>query len=416
MVRSTLFARLLVLRYDVMSVGTNIELTILMPCLNEAETIATCIDKAAGFLHRNAIQGEVLVADNGSVDDSVSIAKTHGARVLSVGVKGYGAALRSGALFARGKFIIMGDADDSYDFSSLDAMLQKLRSGADLVMGNRFAGEIQPGAMPPLHRYFGNPALSFIGRVVFGSKVRDFHCGLRGAKRDSLLSLDLQSLGMEYASEMVIKAEMNGLSIAQVPIDLHVDGRSRKPHLNTWRDGWRHLRLLMIYASQRFYLVPGVIALLLGGLMELALSSGPFYLGPIRLAMGTLVVAMFLCTVGAEAIFLGITTREYALRNHYLDAPQWRYGTYFTTKAIFSFSVIVAFIGLLVLLRLLILWDAHAMRYLSASVVMGGLIPTMTLLSIASVGMFSVFMAVLDEPAGRMNDESLRGQVKIVAR
>lgn len=394
--------------------NNRVELTILMPCLNEAATIGVCVDKAMGFLGRNSIRGEVLVADNGSTDGSIEIAKAHGASVWSVEVKGYGAALRGGVLRARGKFIIMGDADDSYDFADLGAFWQKLKDGAEIVIGNRFAGKIQPGAMPPLHRYLGNPLLSFLGRLIFKSKVRDFHCGLRGAARSALLSLRLQSLGMEYASEMVIRAEMDGLSIAQVPTNLYVDGRNRKPHLNTWRDGWRHLRLLMVYAPQRFYLIPGGVALLGGGGMEMALSSGPLYLGPIRLAIGTLVVAMFLCTVGAEVMFLGIITHEYALRNHYLDAPQWRYGTYFTIRSIFWFSVGVAGIGLLALLRLLVIWDTHALRYLSTVTIMGGLVPTMTLLSIAAVGAFSVFTAVLDEPVGRMDDELLRSKIKAI--
>src|SRR5271169_3591644 len=219
-----------------------------MPCLNEAETVATCVRKAIGFLAESGISGEVLVADNGSTDGSQALATEAGARVVPISEKGYGNALMGGIVAAEGKYIIMGDADDSYDFTNLMPFVNELRKGADLVMGNRFAGGIAPGAMPPLHRYLGNPVLSFIGRLFFRSPIGDFHCGLRGFSREAIRRTGLVAPGMEFASEMVIKATIAGLRIVEVPTTLSPDGRSRPPHLRSWRDGWRHLKLLLIFA------------------------------------------------------------------------------------------------------------------------------------------------------------------------
>ncbi|MEA2484078.1 MAG: hypothetical protein QOC55_2025, partial [Thermoleophilaceae bacterium] len=217
----------------------DLELTILMPCLNEAETLETCITQARAFLDREGIAGEVLIADNGSTDGSQEHAERAGARVVHVPEKGYGAALIGGIEAARGIYVAMGDADDSYDFGTLLPFVEKLRTGADLVMGNRFQGGIAPGAMPPLHRYLGNPVLSFVGRLFFRAPVGDFHCGLRAFRRDSMMNLQLRTTGMEFASEMVVKASLAGLTLAEVPTTLRPDGRSRPPHLRSWRDGWR---------------------------------------------------------------------------------------------------------------------------------------------------------------------------------
>lgn len=241
-------------RYTILQIKEKcMELTILMPCLNEAETIATCIKKSQNFLHSNAIDGEVLISDNGSTDSSNEIARAFGARVVYESRKGYGAALQKGILEAKGEYIIMGDADDSYDFSKLMPFLEKLRDGFDLVMGNRFKGGIAPGAMPWLHRYIGNPLLSYIGRVFFHSKIRDFHCGLRGFKKSSIISLNLQTEGMEFATEMIAIAEYSGLKIAEVPTTLNKDGRiDQRPHLRTFRDGFRHLRYMYVTKTRLF--------------------------------------------------------------------------------------------------------------------------------------------------------------------
>src|SRR5258708_3613476 len=257
-----------------------LELTILMPCLNEAETISICVAKAKSFLERAGIAGEVLIADNGSSDGSVALAQRDGARVIAVAERGYGAALRAGVAAARGRFVVMGDADDSYDFSGLDPFIAKLRAGSDLVMGNRFAGGIAPGAMPFLHRYLGNPLLSFIGRVFFRAKIGDFHCGLRGFRRDAILGLNLRTSGMELASEMVGRAPGVKVNIAEVPTTLAVDGRSRAPHLRTWHDGWRHLRFLLMFSPRWLFLYPVIVRAALGALGDARLFPGPLMLTP----------------------------------------------------------------------------------------------------------------------------------------
>ena len=251
------------------------ELTILMPCLNEAATVARCVAKARGFLERAGIAGEVLVADNGSDDGSPALAERAGARVVRVAERGYGAALAAGIAAARGRYVIMGDADESYDFNRLEAFVDKLREGWPLVMGNRFQGGIEPGAMPALHRYLGNPVLSFIGRLFFGAPIGDFHCGLRGFDRDAVRALDLRTPGMEFASELVVKAALAGWRIAEVPTVLHPDGRGRAPHLRRWRDGWRHLRFLLLFSPRWLFLYPGVLLLALGATLTAVLYFTP---------------------------------------------------------------------------------------------------------------------------------------------
>jgi hypothetical protein len=235
-----------------------------MPCLDEAATVATCVAKARGFLERSGIAGEVLVADNGSSDGSQALAQRAGARLVEVAERGYGAALASGIAAARGRYIIMGDADDSYDFARLEAFVEKLRAGHPLVMGNRFKGGIEKGAMPLLHRYLGNPLLSAIGRLLFQARVGDFHCGLRGFHRDAVAALDLRTKGMEFASELVVKAALARWPIAEVPTMLHRDGRGRPSHLRSWRDGWRHLRFLLLFSPRWLFLYPGAALLTIG--------------------------------------------------------------------------------------------------------------------------------------------------------
>ena len=286
-----------------------LELTILMPCLNEAETIGTCVAKAMGYLARSGVEGEVLIADNGSTDGSQAIAQGLGARVVAVPARGYGAALIAGIAAARGRFVIMGDSDDSYDFTALDPFVAKLRDGYALVMGNRFLGGIQAGAMPPLHRYLGNPVLSTIGRVFFGGPVRDFHCGLRGFDRDAIRALDLRAPGMEFASEMVVKATVQGLRVTEVPTTLSPDGRSRPPHLRSWRDGWRHLRFLLVFCPRWLFLYPGV-GLFLAGLLTMAvLLPGPLRLGGVTFDVHTLLYASGAMIMGFQAVQFWIFAR-----------------------------------------------------------------------------------------------------------
>jgi hypothetical protein len=322
------------------------ELTILMPCLDEAETLATCITKAQGFLARAGVDGEVLIADNGSTDGSQDIARGLGARVVDVPQRGYGAALIAGIRAARGQYVVMGDADDSYDFSALDEFLARLRDGADLVMGNRFAGGIEPGAMPKLHRYLGNPVLSFIGRLFFGSPVGDFHCGLRGFSREAALSLDLRTTGMEFASELVVKSTLAGQRMEEVPTTLSKDGRSRPPHLRSWRDGWRHLRFLLLYSPRWLFQIPGTVAMVLGVLGLLLLGTGAWQPGEGRFAEGLLVASGGLVIAGFQAVLFSVLAREFAATERLLPpgqaASRLRHRFNFETGLIIGVLLIVA--------------------------------------------------------------------------
>lgn len=282
------------------------ELTILMPCLNEAETLASCIQKANTFLNTEKIKGEILIADNGSTDGSQTIARSCGAEVISVTTKGYGAALKSGIQAAKGRYIIMGDADGSYDFLHLNAFLTKLREGYDLVMGNRFQGGIVNGAMPFLNRYLGNPVLSFLGRIFFHSHIGDFHCGLRGFNRDRFKQLDLKGDGMEFASEMIVKASLHKFNMIEVPTSLFPDGRSRPPHLRPWRDGWRHLRLLLLFCPRWLFFYPGLILMLLGIFSLSFLMMGPFEFGHLNFDIHTMLFAALFIIVGSQAVYFSI--------------------------------------------------------------------------------------------------------------
>jgi glycosyltransferase involved in cell wall biosynthesis len=290
-----------------------VELTILMPCLNEAETIGVCVEKAQRFLATSGTSGEVLVADNGSTDGSIEIAQSLGARVVAVTTKGYGAALSGGIAAARGKFVIMGDADDSYDLFNLGPFLEELRAGRDVVMGNRFRGGIEPGAMPVLHYYLGNPVLSFIGRLLFGIPVKDFHCGLRGFRRSAILGLDLKTTGMEFASEMVVRSALQGLNIGEVPTTLKPDGRSRAPHLKTWRDGWRHLKFLLMYSPKWLFFYPGFLLTGLGLLLGALLVFGPLRLARgLELDLSSFLAACLATIMGVQLITFGALARYYA--------------------------------------------------------------------------------------------------------
>ena len=302
--------------------GQNIELTILMPCLNEAETIAACIQEAQGYLDRHGVQGEILIADNGSIDGSQDIARSLGARVVNVPKKGYGAALKGGIDAVRGRYVIMGDADNSYDFSDLQPFVEKLRAGSDLVMGNRFLGSIKKGAMPFLHRYLGNPILSFLGRLFFTIKIGDFHCGLRGFSRDRIRALGLEATGMEFASEMVVRSSLGGYAIAEVPTTLRPDGRSRPPHLRTWRDGWRHLRFLLFYSPRWLFLYPGLALIIFGLLGSSLLLPGPVVVGGTTFDIHTLMAASVSILIGLQLATFSIISKRIGVRRGYLPPNQ----------------------------------------------------------------------------------------------
>ncbi|WP_210188490.1 glycosyltransferase family 2 protein [Bradyrhizobium sp. Gha] len=304
------------------NVSSDLELTILMPCLNEAETLATCIAKAQSFLLRTGVAGEVLIADNGSTDGSQDIARRAGARVVDVPVRGYGAALRAGIATARGSYIVMGDADDSYSFDRIDAFLERLRAGDDLVMGNRFRGGIERGAMPFLHRYLGNPVLSWFGRLFFGSGLGDFHCGMRGFSKAAVSRLDLRTTGMEFASEMVVRATLVRLKISEVPTTLSKDGRSRPPHLRTWRDGWRHLKFLLLYSPRWLFFYPGALLVAVGTALSGLLFFGPIRIGGIGFDIRTMLVACTCLVVGIQAICFATIARRFAAELNLLPSPR----------------------------------------------------------------------------------------------
>jgi glycosyltransferase involved in cell wall biosynthesis len=295
------------------------QLTILMPCLNEAETLALCINKANAWVSHSVIQTEVLIADNGSTDGSQAIAESLGARVIPVQQRGYGSALFHGCMAAKGEWIIMGDSDDSYDFNNLDPFIQKLREGFDLVMGNRFLGGIASGAMPWKNRYIGNPILTWVGRLLFKCPAKDFHCGLRGFRKDAFLRMDLRTTGMEFASEMVIKANLFDMRIAEVPTTLSKDGRSRPPHLLPWRDGWRHLRFMLLFSPRWLFLIPGSTLFLISMVIYAAILSGPVRFGTVIFDVHTLFFAEAGLVLGFLAVTLGVVIRMFGIREGLLQ-------------------------------------------------------------------------------------------------
>lgn len=334
--------------------GSEVELTIVMPCLNEAETVEACVDEARDYLKRSGINGEVLVADNGSIDGSQALARKAGARVIAVPQKGYGSALIAGISAANGTYVIMGDADQSYDFGDLDRFVAELRGGADLVMGNRFAGGIEDGAMPALHKYLGNPVLSRIGRLLFRSPVRDFHCGLRGFRRDRALTLDLRTTGMEFASELVVKATLSGQRVVEVPTKLRPDGRSRPPHLRSWRDGWRHLRFLLLYSPRWLFLYPGAAAMLVGVVGMVLLGSAIWAPGQGRFAEALLIAACGLVTTGFQAVLFALLAREFAASQRLLPPVRGR-ARHITTRLKLETGLITGLVLMLTSLVLLVI-------------------------------------------------------------
>jgi glycosyltransferase involved in cell wall biosynthesis len=359
----------------------SIELTILMPCLNEEETLAACIDEAHGFLARANIDGEVLISDNGSTDDSIRIAEQRKARVVQVPVKGYGAALMHGIRAARGKYVIMGDSDGSYDFSRLEPYIDRLRAGNDLVMGNRFLGSIEHGAMPFLHRYLGNPVLSFLGRLFFKIPVGDFHCGLRGFRRDRLLALGLRARGMEFASEMVVRAALSGLVIGEVPTTLSPDGRSRRPHLRTWRDGWRHLKFLLMLSPRWLFLYPGVLLFCVGLVAKAAILIGPVALGRVVLDIHTMLFAGGAMIIGLQMIIFSVFVKTAAATHGVLPSGSnfRRFASRFSLEKGIVLGAVVALCGFILAAYSLWIWVSTGFSALEPRDVMRIAIPSLTL-------------------------------------
>jgi hypothetical protein len=344
-----------------MSAAAAVELTIVMPCLNEAETLVACIEKAQSGLESAGVTGEILIADNGSTDGSVELAEKHGARVVRVGEKGYGSALRGGIEAARGEWVIMGDADDSYDFSQIGGFVERLRAGDDLVMGCRMprgGGTIARGAMPWKNRWLGNPSLSFLGRLFFRTPIQDFHCGLRGFRREAYLRMNLRTTGMEFASEMVMNATMKRMRISEVPITLHKDGRSRPPHLKPWRDGWRHLRFMLIYSPRWLFLVPGLVLAALGAVAAIAIFLQPVTLAGLQFDVGTLTLACMCVIIGLQLVALACFTKVFAISEQLLpEDPRFaRVFRFFTLEKGLVAGAVLLLVGAMLLIGSIWLW------------------------------------------------------------
>jgi len=375
-----------------------VELSIVVPCLNEVETLATCIQKAQGAIARLGLSAETIVADNGSTDGSQALARELGARVVDVPRKGYGSALIGGIAAAQGRFVIMGDADDSYDFSAIGPLVDRLRDGYDLVMGNRFAGGIQQGAMVWSHRWVGNPVLTFIGRVFFHTSVGDMHCGLRGFRKDAYDRLRLRATGMEFASEMVIKASMQRMRIAEVPVTLRPDGRSRPPHLRTWRDGWRHLRFMLLFSPRWLFLYPGVVLFVAGLIAGAALETGPKRVGAVVFDVDTLLLAAFACLIGYQLIVFAVFTKAFAMEQGF-HPPNPAYRRMFDYVSLETGLVIGAAMLLAGLAGTLIAvagWQSVGFGHLDPRATMREVIPAATLLTLGVQTIFaSFFLSIL---------------------
>jgi hypothetical protein len=378
--------------------GVPLTVSVVMPCLNESETVALCVAEALQALESAGLDGEVVVADNGSTDGSRDLAERAGARVVLVEVRGYGAALAGGFAAARGRYVVMGDADLSYDFGEVPGFVKALDAGADLVMGSRFRGEIEKGAMPPLHRWLGNPVLTGLGRLFFRADVSDFHCGLRAFRRDALLGLDLKTTGMEYASEMVVKAALFGLTIREIPVTLRRDGRSRPPHLRTWRDGWRHLRFLLLYSPRWLFLVPGLALTLAGAALIVWLLPGPRALGPATLDVHTMLAGAAMVLVGAAAIFSGVCAKIFGItegllpKDPFLDRLFDRWVT-LETGLLAGAACLVG--GGILVGRVVSLWAGTGLHGLPYTQTMRWMIPGALLLVLGAQALFGSFLLSL---------------------
>jgi glycosyltransferase involved in cell wall biosynthesis len=375
-----------------------VEISIVMPCLNEAETLATCIQKAQRAIAKDGLAAEIIVADNGSTDGSQVIANELGARVVSVARKGYGSALIGGIDAARGRFVIMGDADDSYDFTAIAPLIEKLREGYDLVMGNRFLGGIETGAMPWSHRWVGNPVLTLISRLFFHTPVGDAHCGLRGFKKEAYERMRLRATGMEFASEMVIKASLKRMRIAEVPVTLRPDGRSRPPHLRTWRDGWRHLRFMLLFSPRWLFLYPGLALFGVGLVVGAALETGPKTIGPFGFDIHTLLLAGFFCLMGYQLIVFAVFTKVFAMRAGF-HPPNPTYASmfkYVQLESGLALGVLMCAIGVAGTIVAVLTWGSVGFGALDPRTTMREIIPALVLLTLGVQTIFaSFFLSIL---------------------
>src|SRR6202521_2102632 len=380
-----------------------VEVSIVMPCLNEAETLASCIGHAQSAVEKGGCSAEIIVADNGSTDGSQRIARELGVRVVDVSRKGYGSALIGGIDAAQGRFVVMGDADDSYDFEAIGPLIDKLREGYDLVVGNRFLGGIQPGAMPWSHRWVGNPAVTLMSRLFFHAPVGDTHCGLRAFTKDAYEKMHLRATGMEFASEMVIKAALRGMRITEVAVVLRPDGRSRPPHLRTWRDGWRHLRFMLLFSPRWLFLYPGLALFALGLVVGAALETGPKTIGPITFDIHTLLLAGFACLIGYQLVVFAGFTKVFAMQQGF-HPPNPTYRAmfrYVNLETGLAAGVLMLVVGVAGLLAAVISWQAVRFGALDPQLTMREVIPAAVLLTLGVQTIFaSFFLSILriDEP------------------
>ena len=375
-----------------------VEVSIVMPCLDEVETLATCVAMARQAIEKGGYSAEIIVADNGSSDGSQLVARELGVRVVDVHKKGYGSALIAGIDAANGRFVVMGDADASYDFAAIAPLIAKLRDGYDLVVGNRFIGGIQPGAMPWSHQWFGNPVLTRISRIFFHAPVGDTHCGLRAFTKDAYGRMRLRATGMEFASEMVIKASLKGMRITEVPVVLHPDGRSRPPHLRTWSDGWRHLRFMLLFSPRWLFLYPG-LALLTGGfVLSALLVAGPLRIGGVRLDIHTLLVAGFLSLLGYQLVLFAVFTKMFAIREgfHPPHPALQALLRYITLEVGLLAGALMALGGLIALILAVVSWQSVGFGNLNPSTTMREVIPAVVLLALGTQTIFaSFFISIL---------------------
>ena len=375
-----------------------IELTIVMPCLNEAETLEACIVKAKSYLERSGVQGEIVIGDNGSTDGSQAIATRLGARVIDVPLRGYGAALFAACRAARGRYIVMGDSDDSYDFSDLSQFLDRLREGNDLVMGNRFTGEIKPGAMPWKNRYIGNPVLSWIGQTLFPSPLGDFHCGIRGFSKTAFEAMDLRTTGMEFASEMVIKATQKKMRLAEVPTTLSPDGRSRPPHLRPYRDGWRHLRFMLLFSPNWLFLYPGLVLMIVSAGLGSMLVQGPVAIGAHTLNVNTLIYCAFFLLIGFQSVMFSLLSRIYAVQENLYPITD-TYKKFFrliTLESGLLVGLAMSLFGFCLAVYTVTVWKRQAFGELDLFRVARIVIPAATSLALGiEIMLFSFFLSTL---------------------
>jgi glycosyltransferase involved in cell wall biosynthesis len=373
-------------------------LSVVLPCLNEVETVATCITKAQQSMKDLGVDGEVIVADNGSTDGSQEIARRLGARVVDVRVKGYGSALQGGISAARSEFVVMADADDSYDVSQLGPFLEALQGGADLVMGNRFLGGVQPGSMPKLNRYLGNPVLTALGRLFFRSPSRDFHCGMRALRRSRILGLDLRTAGMEFASEMVVRATLAKLEIVEVPVTLAPSGRSRPPHLRPWRDGWRHLRFLLLYSPRWLFLYPGIALMLAGTALGVALLPGPLHIGSVGLDVNAFVYCAVAVIIGYQAVTFSALARAFAASEGLLPPSKTmeRMFRVVTLELGLALGFVLFLAGLGLSIYAVAFWSGKSFGALSTSSTIRLVVPAATLMILGlETVLASFFLSIL---------------------